>query len=153
MDWYLHRLDWEQPQKYKTLRQMIDIVGVQHTSRLQYYYKKNIIWNGYAINHSAQIDWNEYTEYEVRHSKLYNQFYEEQDFYATVERGVSGFDSVTGIDKAKLERYKPNYRLNEEEAKQQGLEQILDGGRLYINPTKQIYVKDQNGYYYQLLMM
>lgn len=77
----------------------------------------------------------------------YNRFYIQQDNIRTIEDTCFGFDSIVGIS----EKPKHIYKLNEQEARQNGLKQIFTDSILYIDPTKHIYIKNDD-YYYQLTM-
>lgn len=54
----------------------------------------------------------------------------------------SFFSFVPPSEKMKNKKY--SYYLTETEARQQGLQLVLDGGNLYINPKKLLYIKVDN---------
>lgn len=152
-NWFIHYMNNNRSDEYRTEYQVARQLKITR-SLIFKLYRQKLIYNGIAINKNKQIQWDEYSEYippivEIKQNKpnLMQLFMQQQDFHAKVQRGIPFFDSCIGVDT----RIKNIYRLTEQQAKEQHLEQVFPESRLYINPTKQIYVK-QGDYYYQLLM-
>lgn len=154
--WYVHNLSDNSVAEYKSIFKLMKDkeIPISLFSRIHSY---RWIYRGYAINRSPQIDWDKYTQIDAdnppieEESKNLSAFFDEQDFYASVERGIPCFDSVSGIDEKKFQRHKNNYRLSEDEAKEQKLQQAFPSSQFYIDKTKHLYIKRDNGYYYQLI--
>lgn len=154
--WYVHNLSDNSVEKFKSIFKIMQQkqIPLSIASRIHSY---RWIYRGYAINRSPQIDWNQYTQIDAdnppkeEESKKLSEFFDQQDFYARVQRGIPCFDSITGINEKKLQRYKNNYRLSEEEAKEQKLQQVFPSSQFYLDPTKHLYIKRDNGFYYQLM--
>lgn len=83
----------------------------------------------------------------------YDKYYANKDYRqlmfelakrkALIEDSFNGFDSYAGITKQK----KSQCFLTEQDAKEFGLQPVLNGSILYWNPqTKALYLKDQDKY-------
>lgn len=154
--WYVHNLSDNSVDTYKSIFKLMKDkeIPISLFSRIHSY---RWIYRGYAINRSPQIEWNKYTQIDAdnppieEESKKLSAFFDQQDFYARVQRGIPCFDSITGINEKKLKRYKNNYRLSDEEAKEQKLQQVFPSSNFYLDPTKHLYIKRDNGFFYQLM--
>ena len=89
----------------------------------------------------------------INQNNHYDKYYANKDYNqlmvelakrkALIEDSLNGFDSYAGITKQK----KSQCFLTEQDAKELGLEPILNGSILYWNPqTKALYLKDEDKY-------
>ena len=154
--YYLHCAD-RSKKLFNSYVQIAQYIGTTQ-SRVRYAYmnKRNI--DGYIITKKSAIRYSAYKpmrqrildKQTYRYAKkriTKNHFYDESDKFSRIQRQFIGFDSYTGIDAKAVQRYKPIYVLTEDEAVEQGLQQIFSGGSLYIDPKKRIFKKDGDRYY------
>lgn len=150
---YLHDIQNDTVELYPTLSKIAKQVGLANDTIRQHI--NQMINNRWIISKRKYIRKDKLKSVTVKKRNYkqpllggnYNQFYMEQDNIRTVEDTFFGFDSIVGISK----KPKHIYKLDEQEARQNGLQQIFTDSILYIDPTKHIYIKN-DGFYYQLTM-
>lgn len=144
--------------KFCSLEQIADYL---HCSwgQVQYAFSNKKIIRGYIISDHTNIRRSAYKpiiqkHYEDNKIKVgnnqwisRNKFYEESEKFNNIERQWIGFDSISGINEKKVEQFKPTWILTEEQAEQQQLQLIFNGGSLYIDKGKRIFKKDGDRYY------
>lgn len=136
------------PKWFDNLQDIAELIGFPvEKCRYAFYYKK-IIKDKYIIADHSNVKkclYSPYTEKNPYKTKdKIKDFYAEQDKYANIQRCLIGFDSYVGINNNK---FTPTYALTEQEAMEQQLQIIFDGGTLYIDKGKRIYRKDGVKYY------
>lgn len=138
--------------RHRSIQQIADITNIS-AYHLKKYHSQYIVNNTWIFTNRKSINIDKCKKINItkRKSKytadVLDQFYIEQDNIRTVEDAFFGFDSIVGISK----KPKHIYKLNAQEARQNGLQQIFTDSILYIDPTKHIYIKNDD-YYYQLTM-
>lgn len=144
--------------RFCSLEQIADYL---HCSWYQakYAYKNKKSIDGYIISDHTNIRRSAYKPIKKKHyekNKIKfgnnqwisrNKFYEESEKFNNIERQWIGFDSISGISEKKVERFKPTWILTAEQAEQQQLQLIFNGGSLYIDKGKRIFKKDGDRYY------
>ena len=154
--YYLHSAD-RSKKLFNSYAQIAEYIGTtQPRVRYAYMNKRNL--DGYIITKKSAIRYSAYKpmrqrildKQTYRYAKkriTKNHFYDESEKFSRIQRQFIGFDSYTGIDAKSVQRYKPIYVLTEDEAVEQGLQEIFSGGSLYIDKGKRIYKKDADKYY------
>lgn len=138
--------------RHRSIQQVADITNIS-AYHLKKYHSQYIINNTWIFTNKKSINIDKCKKITItkRNPKytadVLDQFYTEQDSIRMIDDYYSGFDSVFGL----VQHHKKTYKLNKQEAMQNGLQQIFTDSILYIDPTKHIYIKN-DGYYYQLTM-
>ena len=143
--------------KFESLQKIAEFLNSDRR-RIRYALINKKIIDGYIVADHTNVRRSDYKpvlpKHRIKNKILFankwisrDKFYEESAKFNNIERSLIGFDSISGISKKKVEQFKPTWILTEEQAEQQQLQLIFNGGSLYIDPQKRIFKKDGDSYY------
>ena len=154
---FLHKIGKKYDVKhFDTLVKIAEYLELTYNKIISAYQHKYLLLQQYAINTKLTINWRQYhipKTYKKRHrinvsATKINGLFELQNTLHQIEHKIPFFDSFTGLNKRKIDAYKPTYKLTELEAKQQDLQPVFEGSVYFFDRTKHLYIKQDETYYY-----